>query len=69
MHLLTELIDAGSQFVIKRRENGCLLNLQLCRVKHRLGAWLWQSGGEQHGSFKACEEEETEGFLFALFIF
>lgn len=64
MHLLSELIDAGSQFVIKRRENGCLLNLQLC-----LGAWLWQSSGGQHGSFKACEEEETEGFLFALFIF
>lgn len=71
MHLLSELIDAGSQFVIKRRvrENGCLLNLQLCRLKNSLGAWIWQSGGGQHGSFKACEDEETEGFLFALFIF
>lgn len=69
MSLLSKLIDAGSQFVIKRRENGCLLNLQLCRLKHSLGASLWQSGGGQHGSFKACEEEETEGFLFALFIF
>ncbi len=68
MHLLSELIDAGSQFVIKRKENGCLLNLQ-CRLKHSLGATLWQSGGGQHGSFRACEEEETEGFLFALFIF
>lgn len=53
----------------KRGENCCLLNLQLCRLKHSLRAWLWQGVGGQHDSFKACEEEETEGFLFALFIF
>lgn len=69
MHLFCELIDAGSQFVIERRENDCLLNLELCRFKHSLGAWLWQSGGGQHVSFKTSEEEEAERFLFALFIF
>ena len=70
MHLLSELIDAGSQFVIKKEGKWLFIKstvMQIEAIASEDGFGTVAEGSM--AAFKACLEVETEGSLFALFIF
>lgn len=70
MHLLSELIDPGSQFVIKKEGKWLFIKSTVVQIEAIASEHGFGTVAEGNmAAFKACLEEETEGSLFALFIF